>query len=283
MYSSQVQGRDDSVVGLARQRRAAARAARRARPRAARDPAPPAGARPAVQRASGNTRTCMQPLPWPSRAAGAPAATCAHTCTRLQQAAPRARRVILMPKRKWSSALPANSAACSAGLPAGAPRRRGAPPAGRAGRRRAPPPPPPPPRRAQRGALIVVAARPELLGQAAGALDAVRARLGLRQRRQARRRGQRQAAQRRQQQHLRVPQMRSSVTSGAPTRSSSTCARAGPAALAPLAHTRARQARRPAAPPARDGSDERERRGFVHMGTAKWALGTCPLDCLAIC
>jgi len=257
MYSSQVQGRDDSVVGLARQRRAAARAARRARPRAARDPAPPAGARPAVQRASGNTRTCMQPLPWPSRAAGAPAATCAHTCTRLQQAAPRARRVILMPKRKWSSALPANSAACSAGLPAGAPRRR--------------------------GALLVVAARPELLGQAAGALDAVRARLGLRQRRQARRRGQRQAAQRRQQQHLRVPQMRSSVTSGAPTRSSSTCARAGPAALAPLAHTRARQARRPAAPPARDGSDERERRGFVHMGTAKWALGTCPLDCLAIC
>jgi len=140
-----------------------------------------------------------------------------------------------------------------------------------------------PPRRAPRGALIVGAARPELRGQAAGALDAVRARLGLRQRRQARRRGQRQAAQRRQQQHLRVPQMRSSVTSGAPTRSSSTCARAGPAALAPLAHTRARQARRPAAPPARDGSDERERRGFVHMGTAKWALGTCPLDCLAIC
>jgi len=147
MYSSQVQGRDDSVVGLARQRRAAARAARRARPRAARDPAPPAGARPAVQRASGNTRTCMQPLPWPSRAAGAPAATCAHTCTRLQQAAPRARRVILMPKRKWSSALPANSAACSAGLPAGAPRRRGA-------ARPAPPhgagPPPAAPRPARR-------------------------------------------------------------------------------------------------------------------------------------
>jgi len=243
MYSSQVQGRDDSVVGLARQRRAAARAARRARPRAARDPAPPAGARPAVQRASGNTRTCMQPLPWPSRAAGAPAATCAHTCTRLQQAAPRARRVILMPKRKWSSALPANSAACSAGLPAGAPRRRAAPP---------PAPPsswlPGPNSSARRPAPWMLSARVSACANAARRAAAASARL------------------------------RSGVSSS--TCASPKCAAASPAAppraAAAPAHVRARPRSRPSPTPGpgRRGGRLRHLREMARMSESAEALCT---------
>ncbi len=178
-----------------------------------------------------------------------------------RQAAPRARRVILMPKRKWSSALPANSAACSAGLPAGAPRRRAAPGAAPSSSSL-----PGPNSSARRPAPWMLSARVSACASAARRAAAASARL---------RSGVSSST-------YASPKC-AAASPAAPPRAAAAPARARPGRARAPRRTRARQARRPAAPPARPGSDERERRGFVHMGTAKWALGTCPLDCPAIC